>query len=145
MKTRVDGQQAADAHAGADHSDGGDPHVLPLSLYYGIFAVLIFLTVVTVGVSQLGLPPTLSIIVAMAVACVKALLVVLYFMHLKYDVRFHGLIFAATLFFIGLFMVIIISDLAYRDLFVPEHANFLLDKYEGQKTPPAAAAPAPAP
>ena len=51
-------------------------------VYLGVFAVLLILTVITVGVSYLHLPLASAILVALAVASVKGTLVACYFMHL---------------------------------------------------------------
>jgi cytochrome c oxidase subunit 4 len=117
------------AHGNASH----EPHVLPLKVYFGIFGSLLVLTVVTVLVSHLGLPPTLSIIVALSVALVKASLVAGYFMHLKYEDRFYSFILIASLFFIGLFFFFLLTDLSFRGAVIPEQSDFLLEKYEPSK------------
>jgi cytochrome c oxidase subunit IV len=104
---------------------------LPLPLYFAVFGALLFLTVVTVAVSRLGLPPTASFIVAMAVASVKALFVIGYFMHLKYESRFLSFVFFSTLFFMGLFFILTLTDLTSRGDFQAEHQNFELQRYEG--------------
>ena len=97
------------AHDHAEH------HVTPLPVYFAVFGSLLVLTVITVGVSYLGLPPTLSILVAMAVASVKAFLVAAWFMHLAHDTKFNVLFFLASLWFIGVFFIFTTSDLASRD------------------------------
>jgi len=51
-------------------------------VYWVIFGCLLFLTVVTVGISYIHLPFTLAVILALVVASTKASLVALYFMHL---------------------------------------------------------------
>src|SRR5438093_5796517 len=51
-------------------------------LYVAVFAALLVLTVATVSVSYVDLGP-LSVVVALAIAFTKALLVVLFFMHLR--------------------------------------------------------------
>ncbi len=55
--------------------------------YIMVFAALLFLTLVTVGVSYLHLPVHQAILVALAVACTKASLVALFFMHLNNERR----------------------------------------------------------
>ena len=80
-----------------------------------VYSALLVLTVVTVGVSHLGLPPTLSIITAMAVASVKAFLVSAWFMHLIHDTKFNVLFFVAALWFIGVFFGFVGLDLMFRD------------------------------
>jgi cytochrome c oxidase subunit 4 len=51
--------------------------------YLAVFGALLVLTVVTVGASYVHLPPTPTIVVALAIALVKAGLVGMFFMHLK--------------------------------------------------------------
>jgi cytochrome c oxidase subunit 4 len=107
--------------SGAAHAhDEEHPHVSPLGLYLGVFGVLLVLTIITVLVSVIGLPPTISVLVAMAVATVKASFVVLFFMHLKYDNKFYSFIFLSSLFFVGLFFTITLADMAFVDFLVPE-------------------------
>lgn len=131
---------SSDTPGSAPHAHAGEHHVLPLSMYFGVFTILLVMTVLTVAVSRMGLPPTLSFIVAMAVATFKASLVVGYFMHLKYDSKFHALILFATLFFIGLFFSLTLIDMNSRADFQVEHGNFELQKYE-QSTSPKALVP----
>jgi len=58
-------------------------HVLSSKLSYGIWIALMVLTVVTAGVATIDLGP-FNTIVALLIATCKALLVVLFFMHVKY-------------------------------------------------------------
>ena len=51
-----------------------------------IYIALVILTVVTVGVAYIPWSSTLGVVVAAAIASVKATLVGLYFMHLKFEV-----------------------------------------------------------
>ena len=89
-------------------------HVTPLSTYITVFGSLIVLTFVTVGVSELGLPATLSIIVAMAVALVKATLVSTWFMHLIHDTKLNIALFLASLWFMSIFFIFTTFDMASR-------------------------------
>ena len=100
------------------------PHVSPLSTYYTVFGSLVVLTFVTVGVSHLGLPPVPSIIVAMAVASVKATLVGAWFMHLLHDTKFNILLFLASFWFIGVFFVFTTFDLMSRDRVMKSSDSF---------------------
>ena len=112
-------------------------HVTPLPIYFAVFGSLLVLTVVTVGVSYLGLPPTLSIIVAMAVASLKAFLVAAWFMHLAHDTKFNVLFFLASLWFIGVFFVFTTSDLASRDRVMKMQDTFQYRLDRAEKTKPA--------
>lgn len=63
-------------------------HILPYSTYIKTFVWLVILTVVTVGAAALELAKysaMIAMIVAMAIASVKAFLVAANFMHLKYE------------------------------------------------------------
>ena len=61
------------------------PHEIAIEVrrYMAVFGALLLLTVVTVGVSYLQLPPASAIVVAIAIAVLKASLVALFFMHLR--------------------------------------------------------------
>lgn len=98
-------------------------HITPLSTYYKVFGSLLVLTVLTVVVSRLGLEPTVSIIVAMAVAGVKAFLVAAWFMHLKYDTKFNVLCFGSAIWFAGLFFIFTCFDLGSRDSILAIQGN----------------------
>jgi cytochrome c oxidase subunit 4 len=61
-------------------------HVLPLRLYFSIFAALLVMTAATVWVAEHDFG-ALNTPVAIAIAGVKAALVILYFMHVRYSSR----------------------------------------------------------
>jgi cytochrome c oxidase subunit 4 len=111
------------AHSAAgDHGDG--PHVLPMSVYMKVFGALLFLTVVTVLVSYLDMGP-FGLVLALVVACAKATLVVLFFMHMLYDDKFNALIFVSSLLFVVLFFAFVFVDIGSRGLVLPEQDNFV--------------------
>ena len=61
-------------------------HVAPKSLYYAVFTALIIGTILTVVVAKFDLG-VFNNIVMLTIACTKALLVVLFFMHLRWSSR----------------------------------------------------------
>jgi cytochrome c oxidase subunit IV len=65
--------------------------------YMGIFWILLSVTVVEVGYSFLKIPRPLLILGLVSLAGFKALLVALYFMHLKFERKSLGVIVASTL------------------------------------------------
>ena len=69
-----------------DMAENAQHHVVPTKIYYAIFATLMVLTGVTVAVAYVDLGP-LNTVVALAIACFKALIVVLFFMHVKYRLK----------------------------------------------------------
>ena len=95
------------------NSHANEPHVLPLSIYLGIGSVLIFLTVVTVYVSFIDFG-SYNLLIAMFIAGVKASLVALYFMHLKYDNKLYLIFFLTALLFLATFIVITMYDTLRR-------------------------------
>lgn len=102
-----------------DHSDHAHddyvhhPHVLPLKIYFGVAAALLFLTWVTVAVSYFDAGP-FQVPIALAVASLKASLVALFFMHLKYEDKFYGLVFVAAFIFLSLFFIFTLADTERR-------------------------------
>jgi cytochrome c oxidase subunit 4 len=58
-------------------------HIMSSKFYYTIWIALLCLTVITAAVSFVDLGP-FNTIVALVIATIKALLVVLFFMHVKY-------------------------------------------------------------
>ncbi|MCC7146279.1 MAG: cytochrome C oxidase subunit IV family protein [Phycisphaeraceae bacterium] len=99
--------QVAETDHGASGEGAG--HAVPLGVLAGIFVVLLGLTFLTVAATwvQLG---ALNIWIALGIALVKAVLVALYFMHLRYDSPFNGMVLAAALAFVILFIGITIID-----------------------------------
>lgn len=74
-----------------DSSVTPEPTAHPRPRYKLILALLVLLTGVEVGVSYLPEGVRLPLLIVLAVA--KALLVILWFMHLKFDARVFALIF----------------------------------------------------
>jgi cytochrome c oxidase subunit IV len=63
-------------------------HIVPLSVYYRVFAALMVLLVITLFAAYFDLAyiwGPLNIVIAMTIAVVKAVLIVLYFMHVRYS------------------------------------------------------------
>jgi cytochrome c oxidase subunit IV len=87
--------------------------IVPTRTYFTIFAALMVFTAITVVVAfiDLGL---LNPVVALSIAVVKATLVVLFFMHLKYSSRLVWVVGGAALFWLGILLVLLLSDYATR-------------------------------
>src|ERR671921_785079 len=81
--------------------------------YLVVWLALLVLTAITYAVSRLHLGPW-SIAVAMAVAVLKAGLVVLFFMHLWEQQGVNRLVFAVSALFVALLIGLSIADLATR-------------------------------
>lgn len=84
-------------------------HIAPLKLYFGVFGALMALTATTVWVATVDLGP-LNIFVALGIAFVKAVLVVLYFMHVKYSERLVQVVVGSALGWLVVMLVLTLSD-----------------------------------
>ncbi|MHB8899843.1 MAG: cytochrome C oxidase subunit IV family protein [Thermoguttaceae bacterium] len=93
----------------SSHVEHPIAHVMPVPVLLGVFAALMTLTFLTVAATWVNLG-WLNLPVAMAIATVKATLVALYFMHLRYDAPFNGLAFLSALGFVALFIVVTLLD-----------------------------------
>jgi len=107
-------------------------HILPLSTYLSVGAALLVLTVITVAVSQFQLGEW-NLIVAMTVATIKATLVLLFFMHLKYDNKLYAIAFLVAVTFLAVFIVLTMLDTMTRD----EFGRGSIDKQVPYKSAPA--------
>ena len=82
--------------------------------YVYVWVGLLMLTGMTVSVAGMGLGQ-LSVLVALVIAGVKSGLVLLYFMHLKYERGFlFKLIMPGTILLLVLFIGIVFTDIAFR-------------------------------
>lgn len=97
-------------HAAASGSGG---HVVPVGIYVTIFAVLLVLTAITVVVASIDLG-ALNTIVALTIAVGKALLVILYFMHVRYSPRLTWLVVAGGFFWLAVMILLTMSDVVSR-------------------------------
>jgi cytochrome c oxidase subunit IV len=88
-------------------------HVAPKSLYYLIFAALMVGTGLTVVVAfyDLGF---LNNVMMLTIACIKALLVILFFMHVRWSTRLTWVVAASGFFWLIIMFTITMSDYLSR-------------------------------
>lgn len=73
------------SHAAShDPHSHAEPHVVPIALFSKVLVALLILTGITVWVAQINFG-IFNIVVAMVIASIKASLVILFFMHGKYE------------------------------------------------------------
>ena len=102
----------SEAH-GHDHHDEhhGLGHVASKRVLFGTWGTLMVLTVVTVAASKINLGSAgINLAVAMLIATIKASLVCIFFMHLKYDKRFHAIVFLSAVLLATLFVSFTLMD-----------------------------------
>ena len=88
-------------------------HVLPLRIYFGVFFALLVLTGTTVGVAFIDLGP-FNNVVALGVAVLKATLVILFFMHVRYSTRLTAVVIASGIFWLAIMVGLTFVDYATR-------------------------------
>jgi cytochrome c oxidase subunit IV len=96
----------------AEHEEY-EEHVVPKSLYLAIFGALMVLTIITVAVAFVDLG-NMNVAVAMVVAVIKATLVVLFFMHVKYASLTTKLVVISSIVWLGFLFFITLSDYVTR-------------------------------
>jgi cytochrome c oxidase subunit 4 len=92
-------------------------HISPKSTYYAIFGALMLGTALTVIAAFIDLPANLNFPVALAIAIIKATLVILFFMHVKYGSRMTKLAVMTAFFFLGIMLTLTMSDYLSRGWF----------------------------
>lgn len=90
---------------GHNHEDSQGHHITPFNVYIKVAGALFALTFLTIIAHhfhvQLGV---LAAPIAFLIATIKAVLVMLWFMHLKYDSVINRVIFGAGFFFLALLL-----------------------------------------
>jgi len=100
--------------AGADGREmQAASHLVPVRVYLTIFSLLMVLTAVTVGVSFLDLGPA-NTLVAIVIAVTKMMLVVLYFMHVRYSSRLTWAVVGGGFFWLALLLLLTLGDYLTR-------------------------------
>ena len=88
-------------------------HIAPRSLYYWIFGALMVGTLLTVVVAAFDLGP-LNNVVMLTIACGKALLVILFFMHVRWSTRLTWVVAGSGFFWLIIMFAITMSDYMTR-------------------------------
>jgi cytochrome c oxidase subunit 4 len=95
-------------------SDNQDkPHIVPYKTFLLVLAALLVFTFVSIAVTNYNLGP-LTVLTALLLATAKTVLVLTYFMHLKWDVRMFAVLVTAVLMLIGVVIAITFLDYLFR-------------------------------
>jgi len=88
-------------------------HIVPKRVYYAIYLILLVCTYLTwqVAVFDLG---ALNTVAALTIAVFKAVLVVLFFMHVKYSTRLTWLVVSGGVFWLAILLALTLSDYLTR-------------------------------
>jgi len=92
-----------------------DTHIVSYGEHASTFLGLILLTVMTVTVSVFGADLyTLTVMTALTIASAKAIVVALYFMHLKYDPKIYRFMLGIVIILFVVFIVLTLVDYLIR-------------------------------
>lgn len=89
-------------------------HVMPVRTNVAIFVILLVLLFATVGAAYLPLGE-LHVPIAMAIATAKAVLIVLFFMHLLHSHRLTMIISVASFLWLAIMIVLTLNDYLTRN------------------------------
>ena len=91
-------------------------HIVSIKLYYAIWTALLLLTGITAGVAFIDLGP-FNTVVALVIATLKAVLVLLFFMHLKYtSEKMTSVVVISALFWLLILLALSLADYSTRPL-----------------------------
>jgi cytochrome c oxidase subunit 4 len=89
-------------------------HVVKPGTYLAVFAALILLTLLTVGLSRVEMAEGLHTLIGLTIAVAKASLVILFFMHLFYSTRLTWVVALSGLLWLGILIAYTLTDYLTR-------------------------------
>ena len=88
-------------------------HILPKRTYYIIFGILMLCTYLTVQIARMDLG-AMNVVAALTIAVFKAVLVVLFFMHVRYSTRLTWAVVLGSVFWLGILLALTLTDYVTR-------------------------------
>jgi cytochrome c oxidase subunit IV len=88
-------------------------HVVSVKTYLSVFAALIILTLTTVGIATIDLGP-LNTIAALLIAAIKATVVILFFMHVRYSKPLIGVVVLGAVLWLAILIGLTLADFMSR-------------------------------
>ncbi len=120
---------AHDSHATGRHPTVG--HEVPWTILAATAVALLILTWATVWVRYHVDIPRVNLLLAMGIATVKAALVILFFMHMRWDRPFNVVVLVSSLLFAFLFISFSLTDsVAYKSEIIPPISKEYAPKME---------------
>ncbi len=128
-----------DAHGHKDHG-----HVIvSVATLRTVLLLLLFFTLLTVGAAKaevfisqtfnVEIPQAINVFVALSIAAVKTVIVVMFFMQLKYDNPLNTMIMVFTFLTVGFFMGFTVLDLGNRGTLDPFKQQYIIPGGTGLK------------
>ena len=88
-------------------------HIVPYRTFFIILLILLVFTFISIGVTSINLGPV-TVLVALLLATAKTILVLAYFMHLKFDEKIFRVLVIAVFAVIGVVIFITFLDYLFR-------------------------------
>jgi len=88
-------------------------HIVPLGVYFRIAAALFILLALTIAVAYIDLGEW-NVVAALTIAVIKGVLVVLYFMHVKYGTRLTWVFAGGGFIWFAILIMLTMSDFLSR-------------------------------
>jgi cytochrome c oxidase subunit 4 len=98
-------------------------HIVSRQVYFVIFGALMVGTALTVLAATINFPGPLNDIVAMTIAVGKAMLVLLFFMHVRYSSRLIWVVVSAMFFWLAILLALTLADYGSREWFGPSRTD----------------------
>ena len=91
----------------------GHHHISSPQLFRNVLITLLVLTALTVAASRIHFGSA-NMLIAMAIASIKASLVIAFFMHLRWDTGINKIVFLSAFLFLSLLFIFTLGDQATR-------------------------------
>ncbi|MBL4560513.1 MAG: cytochrome C oxidase subunit IV family protein [Labilibaculum sp.] len=88
-------------------------HIVKYKTYIFVLIALLFMTFASVAITSINLGPY-TVSAALLLASIKSILVLLIFMHLKFDKKFYGIMAASVFLLLACVIFITFLDYLYR-------------------------------
>lgn len=111
-----------------EHTAHSHPITSP-KVYAAVLAALLVLTVITVTAAGIDFGPY-NTVIALIIATIKASLVALFFMHLRYD-KFNAVVFLGGVLFLAVFLIFTLFDINSRQIILPSNLKEPVKEFPG--------------
>jgi cytochrome c oxidase subunit 4 len=103
----------SNSHSAAANAQVQKTHVLPDNLFVMVWVGLLILTGITVA-GSVYFPGKVGILIAMIVTPIKAALILMFFMHLRYEKKGFTIMFLVAVGILGIFIGLTFFDYLFR-------------------------------
>src|SRR5215213_9743854 len=99
-------------------------HIVPRKIYFSVFGALLVFTALTVIAANINFG-RMNDVIAMTIAVTKMMLVLLFFMHVRYSSRLIWVVVASMFFWLLILLSLTLTDYTSRDWFGPNAGGIM--------------------